>query len=162
MQVTAAGARGTLTGATVSSSSSSASTLLSTHSLCAPSTAQRSLFAPSVSRSQTSAPMPFDLFQPYIGARNVPIPSPAACQPGLSVIGRLTTTAVDEALLPGRLGLDVRPPIYPTYLPPALGGAGPAAAAAAAAAAIWTKHWQKSHESRTTLIHPFAAASALW
>jgi len=48
------------------------------------------------------------------------------------------------------------------YLPP-LGAAGPAAAAAAAAAAaIWTKHWQKSHESTTALVHPFAAASALW
>jgi len=88
------------------------------------------------------------------------MPPPLSCQPGFSIVGRLATSAVGDALLSGAPGTQPPPSIHGPYLPP-LGAAGPAAAAAAAAA-IWTKHWQKSHESTTTLIHPFAAASALW
>ena len=149
----------------VSSSSSSTSLLLQPPLLCSLPSAPPSLFAPSIARTQTTVPTPFELFQPYVGTRTLPMPPPVPCQTGFSVVGRLATSVVGDTLLPGRLRPDMPPgapppPIHPPYLPP-LGAAGPAAAAAAAAA-IWTKHWQKSHESTTTFVHPFAAASALW
>jgi len=169
--VTAAAPRLTYTGEPVtSSSSSSTSLLLQPPSHCTLSSVPPSLFAPSVSRTQTTVPTPFELFQPYVVTRSLPVPPPppVPCQSGFTVVGRLATTAAaGNTLLPGRLGPDMSTAapasIHPTYLPP-LGTAGPAAAAAAAAAAaIWTKHWQKTHESSTTtLIHPFAAAPALW
>lgn len=153
-----------------SSSSSSTSLLLQPPSHSTLTSVPPSLFAPSVSRAQTTVPTPFELFQPYVVTRSLPVPPPpppVPCQSGFSVVGRLATTVAGETLLPGRLGPEMPtaapPSIHPTYLPP-LGTAGPAAAAAAAAAAaIWTKHWQKTQESSTTtLIHPFAAAPALW